>query len=62
VDGKIQKNRASISKTSRGKNNVYAKLGEEIEGGRAKQTRWCIGCSTDDNIEGRRCGVNGGRE
>jgi len=35
---KIPKRRASKSKTTRGKSNVDTKLGEEIEGGRAKLT------------------------
>jgi len=38
----IPKGKASMSKTTRGKSNVDMKLGEEIEGGRAKQTRWRI--------------------
>jgi len=33
---RIPKRRFSMSKTTRGKNNVDTKLGEEIEGGRAK--------------------------
>jgi len=35
----IQKGRASMSKTTRGKSNVDTRLGEEIEGGRAKLTQ-----------------------
>jgi len=35
----IPKGRASMSKTTRGKSNVGTRLGEEIEGGRAKLTR-----------------------
>jgi len=38
----IPKGRASMSKTTRGKSNVDTRLGEEIEGGRAKLTRWRI--------------------
>jgi len=38
----IPKRRASMSKTTRGKSNVDSRLGEEIEGGRAKLTRWSI--------------------
>jgi len=38
----IPKGRASVSKTTRGKSNVDTRLGEEIEGGRAKLTRWRI--------------------
>jgi len=34
----IPKGRASISKTTRGKSNIDTRLGEEIEGGRAKLT------------------------
>jgi len=36
----IPKGRASRSKTTRGKSNVDTRLGEEIEGGRAKLTRF----------------------
>jgi len=36
----IPKGRASMSKTTRGKSKVDTRLGEEIEGGRAKLTRW----------------------
>jgi len=36
----IPKRRASMSKTRRDKSNVDMRLGEEIEGGRAKLTRW----------------------
>jgi len=36
----IPKRRASMSKTTRGKSNVDTRLEEEIEGGRAKMTRW----------------------
>jgi len=39
---RIPKGRASMSKTTRGKTNVDMRLGEEIEGGRAKLTRWRI--------------------
>jgi len=42
MSGGIPKRRASMSKTTRGKSNVYAKFGEEIEEGRAKLTRWRI--------------------
>jgi len=35
----IPKRMASVSKISRGKSNVDMRLGEEIEGGRAKLTR-----------------------
>jgi len=38
----IPKRRASMSKTRRGKSNVDMMFGEEIEGGRAKLTRWRI--------------------
>jgi len=38
----IPKGRASMSKTTRGKSDVDTRLGEEIEGGRAKLTRWRI--------------------
>jgi len=38
----IPKRRASMSKTTRGKSNVDTRLGEEIEGGRAKLTRWSV--------------------
>jgi len=31
-----------MSKTTRGKSNVDTRLGEEIEGGRAKLTRWRV--------------------
>jgi len=33
---------ASMSKTTRGKSNVDTRMGEEIEGGRAKPTRWRV--------------------
>jgi len=36
----IPKGRASMSKTTRGKNNVSTRLGEEIERGIAKLKRW----------------------
>jgi len=36
------KRRESVSKTTRGKSNVDMRLGEKIEGGRAKLTRWRI--------------------
>jgi len=38
----IPKGRASMSKNTRGKSTVDTRLGEEIEGGRAKLTRWRI--------------------
>jgi len=38
----IAKERASMSKTTRGKSYVDTTLGEEIEGSRAKLTRWSI--------------------
>jgi len=38
----ISKRRASMSITTRGKSNVDTRMGEEIEGGRAKPTRWRI--------------------
>jgi len=38
----ITKGRANMSKTTRDKSNVDTRLGEEIEGGRAKLTRWRI--------------------
>jgi len=38
----IPKRRASMSKTTRGKSNIDTSLGEEIDGGRAKLTRWRI--------------------
>jgi len=38
----IPNGRANISKTTRGRSNVDTRLGEEIEGGRAKLTRWRI--------------------
>jgi len=38
----IPKGRASRPKTTRGKSNVDKRLEEEIEGGRAKLTRWRI--------------------
>jgi len=38
----IPKTRVSISKTTRGKSNVDTRLGEEIEEGRAKLTRWSV--------------------
>jgi len=38
----IPKGRASMSKTMGGKSNVDTRLGEEIEGGRVKLTRWRI--------------------
>jgi len=38
----IPKRRASISKTTRGKSNVDMRLGDEIEGGRAKLTQWSV--------------------
>jgi len=34
----IQKRRASMSKSTRGKSNVDARVGEDIEGDRAKLT------------------------
>jgi len=34
----IPKRGASMSKTTKGKNNIDTRLGEEIEGGRAKLT------------------------
>jgi len=39
---RISNGRASMSKTMRGKSNVDTRLGKEIEGGRAKLTRWRI--------------------
>jgi len=36
----IPKGRASVSKIASGKSNVDTRLGEEIEGSRAKLTRW----------------------
>jgi len=36
----IPKIRSSMSKTTRAKSNVDTRLGEEIEGGRAKLTSW----------------------
>jgi len=38
----IPNRRASMLKTTSGKSNVDTGLGEEIEGGRAKLTRWRI--------------------
>jgi len=38
----IPKGRASMSKTTSGRSNVDTRLGEEIEGGGAKLTRWRI--------------------
>jgi len=38
----IPNGRASISKTPRDKSNVDTRLGEEIEGGRAKLKPWRI--------------------
>jgi len=38
----IPKGRASMSKTTRGNSNVDMRLGEEIEGGRTKLTRWSM--------------------
>jgi len=38
----ISKGRASMSKTTSGKSNVDTRLGEEIEGGRAKLTHYRI--------------------
>jgi len=38
----IPKGRASMSKTTIGKSNVDMRLEEEIDGGRAKLTRWRI--------------------
>jgi len=38
----ILKRRTSMTKTTRGKSNVDTRLGEEIEGGRAKLTQWRI--------------------
>jgi len=38
----IPKGKASKLKTTRGKSNVDTRLGEEIEGGRAKLTRWGV--------------------
>jgi len=38
----IPKKRASVSKTTRGKSIVDTRLGEEIEGDRAKLTRWTV--------------------
>jgi len=38
----MPKRRASMSKTTRSKSKVDTKLGEEIEGGRAKLTRWSV--------------------
>jgi len=45
----IPKRMVSMSKTTRGKSNVDTRLGEEIEGGRAKLTLWRIRCSKYDN-------------
>jgi len=36
------KESASMSKTTRGESIVDSRLGEEIEGGRAKLTRWSV--------------------
>jgi len=38
----IPKGRASMLKKTRGKSSVDTSLGEQIEGGRAKLTRWRI--------------------
>jgi len=53
----LPKRRASMSKTTRRKNNVDTRLGEEIEGGRAKLTRWSVKMTI---IESQCCGVKGG--
>ena len=39
----IPDRRTSMSKTTRGKGNVDTRLGEKIEGGRAKLTWWSVG-------------------
>jgi len=36
----IPKGRTSMSKTTSGKSNIDTRLGEEIDGGRAKLARW----------------------
>jgi len=47
VTERIPMGRASMSKITRGKCNVDTRLGEEIEGGRAKLTDGVYGCSKD---------------
>jgi len=63
----IPERRASISKTTRGNSNVDTRLEEEIEGGRAKLTRWHLrSCKNVEptyvSIADQRCGVNGVQE
>jgi len=60
----IQKGRASMSKTTRGKSNADTRLGEVIEGRRAKliNAMVCKGVVKMTSIEGQGCGVNGGQE
>jgi len=38
----IPERRAIMSKATRGKSNVDTRLGEKIEGGRAKLARWLV--------------------
>jgi len=38
----IPKRRVSMTKTTRGNSNFDTRLGEEIEGGRAKLMRWSL--------------------
>jgi len=59
----IPKRRAIMLKTTRG--NVDTRLGDEIDGGRAKLTRWSVRMECKDvvkmtSIESQHCGVNGG--
>jgi len=49
----ILKRRASMSKTTKAKNNVDTMLGELIEGSRLKQTRWSVVEVASRPIEGR---------
>jgi len=39
---RIPNRRASMTKTTRGKRSVSMRLDEEIDGGRAKLTRWKV--------------------
>ena len=56
----VTNRKTSMPKTTRGKSNVDTRLGEKIEGGRAKLTCWgCRYVVKMKNIKGRRYGVNG---
>jgi len=57
----IQKRRASISKTTGVKSNVYTRLGEQIEGAKQADTIAYTDVLKVTSIDGQRCGVNGGQ-